>query len=329
MAVFYSDEVSCGDSFGASMSLIPITHLMPVRNGEEFLAKSLRDIQEAIDCSDEILVINDGSNDSTAALLAEAQNSYGNLRVVTTNGVGLIGALRLGVELSKFDWIARWDVDDVYDLERMRVQRELITDGVAAIFSDYDFWIDGKISAGRVYSPIFPLATKLSLLYSQQTPHPAALINKKLLLQAGNYREDDYPAEDLGLWLRLSSIGKLVTVPQNLLHYRLSKESISARRREAILSKKNELISNKKNWNLENVDTELVREFLGFKELPDSKYRQLLFHRNLAKALKLDLLDLSKESKRQLGFGIRKIKFLLPVLKLYYFQLRRKIFRSA
>ena len=71
----------------------------------------------------------------------------------------------------------------------------------------------------------------VSLISSQRTAHPSILFNKEAVINAGGYREIDFPAEDLSLWLRMSRIGDLVSVPKTLLHYRLSADSITGKRR--------------------------------------------------------------------------------------------------
>ena len=51
------------------------------------------------------------------------------------------------------------------------------------------------------------------------------------------YRNEDFPAEDLSLWLRLGKEGKLVSVPKILLKYRLVESSVSVKKRKLIQDK--------------------------------------------------------------------------------------------
>jgi uncharacterized protein YerC len=53
---------------------------------------------------------------------------------------------------------------------------------------------------------------------------------------------DHFPAEDLSLWLRLAKVSKLLTVPEVLLHYRISANSVTSLRRSEMLAMRQELI---------------------------------------------------------------------------------------
>jgi hypothetical protein len=92
-------------------------------------------------------------------------------------------------------------------------------------------------------SAITPDLTYLSLVSSQRTAHPSVCYNKRAVLEAGGYLDKDFPAEDLSLWLRLSKVGKIATSPEELLKYRISRNSVSASLRRSAINKKNALIS--------------------------------------------------------------------------------------
>jgi hypothetical protein len=102
---------------------------------------------------------------------------------------------------------------------------------VVAIFSDYELFYDGFRSLGKIHSAVFSPAVSTSLISGQRTAHPSVLFNKNAATSAGGYLKQDFPAEDLSLWLRMSRLGKLVSSPQVLLHYRVGESSISSTRR--------------------------------------------------------------------------------------------------
>jgi glycosyltransferase involved in cell wall biosynthesis len=225
-----------------------ISALLPVRNGSAYLENLLPNILNMLEVGDELVVVDDGSTDSTEAILAQWRTRDSRIKYEKTIGVGLISALNLGLQKAGGAWIARFDVDDLYTSSRLREQRQMMEKDVSVIFSDYNFISTNGIGLGRVHSAIFPLATVASLISSQRTAHPSALINRKLLIGAGGYRSNDFPAEDLALWLRLLEVGKLVSVPKVLIEYRLSVNSISARNRITQTLKKDEVISSFTKW---------------------------------------------------------------------------------
>jgi glycosyltransferase involved in cell wall biosynthesis len=265
-----------------------ISVLMSVRNGAQFLTNSIKDIESNVLDGDEILIINDGSSDDTGKMLENWAKTNSRVRVIRTEALGFASALNLGIKEASNDWIARFDVDDRYPQNRLSVQRALISDEVSAIFCDYEFWSETKESLGVIPGAVTADATAISLISSQRTPHPGVILNKNTATAAGGYRAQDFPAEDISLWLRMAKIGKLITTPQVLVNYRLSQTSMSGSNRNLGRSKTEELI------NEIGINHESISECLGnwrrIFELYDRATlraeRKVLFYRDLRECLK-------------------------------------------
>lgn len=209
------------------VTLLPVTLLLPVRNGEKFLVGCLDQIEKMAREGDEILVLNDGSTDKTLEILESWETSKCDFRVISTKGVGLVEVLNIGIAESKRDWIARVDVDDFYDQDRLRIQTSLIRDNVVAVFSDYTIVSASNSSLGTVPSGLTPTIVKLSLISGNRTAHPIVLFRKQTALMVDGYNVHEFPAEDLGLWMRMSKHGDLISSSRNLLRYRLNPKSIT------------------------------------------------------------------------------------------------------
>lgn len=237
-AILVNGDEREGRQVNMALSNRAISALLPVKNGEIYLDVLLPNILSMLSPGDELVVINDGSSDQTKSIIEKFSASDLRVNLINTPGIGLVNALNLGVESAQHQWIARFDVDDQYPKDRLEEQRKLLSNEVSVIFSDYQFISKRGANLGAIYSAVFPLPTVLSLFSSQRTAHPSALINKELLIKCGGYLEQDYPAEDLALWLRLSEFGEIISVPKTLLLYRLSGASISGQSRQAQLRKK-------------------------------------------------------------------------------------------
>lgn len=265
-----------------------ISVLMAVRNGAQFLPNSIKDIESNVFEDDEILVINDGSSDDTENLLKNWAKTNSQVRVITTEALGFASALNLGIREATNSWIARFDVDDRYPQNRLAVQRALISDEVSAIFCDYEFWSETKKSLGVIPGAVTSDATAISLISSQRTPHPGVIFNRNTATAAGWYRAEDFPAEDISLWLRMAKIGKLITTPQVLVNYRLSQTSMSGSNRNLAKKKTAELI------NEFRIDDESVSKclenwrsiFEHYDRITLSAERKVLFYRDLRRCLK-------------------------------------------
>ena len=214
-----------------------ISGVLPVHNGELFIENSLPGILSTLRQDDELIIINNGSSDLSAKLLKRWSSQDLRINLITTKNPNLVEALNVGIQACKNDWVARFDIDDMYNPERLLHQRESLTKKTVAVFTDYEFVKTNGETLGVIPSAIFPSAVSVSLISSQRTPHPSVIFSKEAVEAVGGYRQEDYPAEDLSLWLRLSRIGNLISTPLPLLKYRLNQGSISGKNRKLIKDK--------------------------------------------------------------------------------------------
>lgn len=282
-----------------------VSGILPIYNGAKWIPIRLPEILDCLDEEDELIVIDDGSIDDSRQLVNEFASLDSRIRLITQSHLGVVSALNLGIHLSKYNWLARFDIDDSYASFRIKSQMA-VTDleHIGAIFSDYEIWQDGARYEGRMFSPIFALQTKLSLVNSQRTAHPSAIINKHYVELVGLYSESGFPAEDLDLWIRLSNVSKLVSVSDACLRYNRHTFSTSALyRHNAISAKRNFrqriFFSSEEIKTLLNDFPSLLDQYLN---IPNSKPRQLLFIFDYLTWLIKGNLELSK--------SIRFLKFL-------------------
>ena len=260
-----------------------VTAIIPIRNGAKYLPGFIPNILHTCDEQDEILFIEDHSTDETREILKTYSSRFHNIKVIHAEKEGLVNALNQGIKEASHDWLARFDCDDKYVDTRIDLQTALIDKNVVCIFSDYRIRGSEGQDLGLIPSPVDPLPTKISLVSNLRTPHPVAMLRKETVLQVGGYRESDFPAEDLSLWLRLSEVGDLVTVPQELLTYFLQKNSITANR-YAESKKKAHSLYLASGRNIQDI-TSAISKF----EIQRSKYKHLSLSRERAFLHYLDI----------------------------------------
>ena len=262
---------------------------MPVRNGMKYLDSALLNLEVCASNTDEILVINDGSTDGTLQKLTEWASDKAQVRILNNPGQGLVSALNFGLAESECKWIARFDVDDVSQPSRLTEQRKYLGNQIAGIFSDYEVIDESGTSLGVIPSAVDPEAVSLSLVTSQRTAHSSVLLNKEIALGAGGYREEDYLAEDLSLWLRMSRLGLLKSVPTSLMRYRLNGSSISNSRRVQMIQKKDELLKNigVNQGDIMKFDENWEETWNGYRNYSLSDDRKILSYRDYRKCLNL------------------------------------------
>lgn len=204
-----------------------ISGVMPIRNGQNWLPFKIDEIMMTLQNSDELIVIDDNSKDETRRLLLKLSRTYDNLTVLENPRQGIVSALNFGIKQSTNEIIFRYDIDDQYVQGRKELQLAEISKGSGLVFADYAIWGKGKTFLGVIPTAIRNDESSLSLLRARRTPHPIACFSKSLFDDVGGYLEEDSPAEDHGLWIRMSKRTNISSVPNVLLNYNLNPHSVS------------------------------------------------------------------------------------------------------
>lgn len=306
-----------------------ISALLPIKNGAQFVDQIMSDLIACTNIDDEILVIDDHSSDATRLMLKHWAEQYSRVKIITPEGKGLVSALNTGITAAKNHWIARFDCDDRYPKNRLSVQLENVNSALGCIFSDYEIFDSNGKSLGIIPSPISPVATRLSLWRNARTPHPSAILNREMVLKVGGYTQEHFPAEDLSLWLRLSEVGELRSVPITLLHYSLSAKSVTGTRYAE--SKK----IAKKIYSEKGSDLALLRSAISNFKVQSDEYRHMLYGNERILLHYIDIIAngrIMKLPMPELMFFILskfKIYFVSEAFKVATKQLRRKLARIS
>ena len=199
-----------------------------------------------------------------------------------------------------------------------------------AVFCDYEIVGEDDRFLGTIPTAIFPELVRLSLINPQRTPHPGVMFRKSLVEQCGGYLNGDFPVEDLGLWIRLSAIAELRSIPSSLLTYRIRRNSTTYREREKMLNATSKLFQTFVP-ELSNLDfLEISRkQLLGYKGISRGDYRHLLAVRDLMK-----LVSLSNFPRKirwifyfKFATSIARPRFISPTLILLAQFIQRKRYR--
>ncbi len=207
-----------------------VTVLLPVYDAERFLAEAVESILAQSFRDFELLTIDDGSRDGSAAILDEYARRDRRVRVVRWPHQGLIATLNAGLSLARAELIARMDADDVALPQRLekqlaRLERE---PGLVCIGGAFEL-ID---EAGRLFDRAFPPCDHAAILARAlrgESPisHSAATFRRDVVRRLGGYDEKTRWVEDLDLWLRLSEHGALANLPELVSRVRHHERSVS------------------------------------------------------------------------------------------------------
>lgn len=98
-----------------------ISCVVPVYNGECFVAEAIESILAQTYRPIEILVVDDGSTDGTVEVLGRFG---GRIRVIRQANAGPAAARSRGLDVAKGEFVAYQDADDLWILEKLELQME-------------------------------------------------------------------------------------------------------------------------------------------------------------------------------------------------------------
>src|SRR5207237_7493623 len=99
-----------------------VSVLLPVWNGEAFLEQAMESILRQTLSSFELIVIDDGSTDRTAAIADEFASRDDRVRVLRRPHEGLSATLNAGIAAARGEYVARMDADDISVPDRLQKQ---------------------------------------------------------------------------------------------------------------------------------------------------------------------------------------------------------------
>jgi GT2 family glycosyltransferase len=210
-----------------------ISVAMSVFNGERYLRLAIDSILAQSFTDFEFLILDDGSSDGTAAILASYAKADMRIRIISRENKGLIVSLNQLIEEAKAPIIARMDCDDIAHPERFAKQ-------IAFLDANPDYgvlgtWIDnidadGHVSYYKGYDhPVSHDEFLERIGIGTTMCHSSVMMRKDLVEKVGGYHAAFKHCEDFDLWLRLASITKLGSLPERLMQYRHWEAQVSNR----------------------------------------------------------------------------------------------------
>jgi glycosyltransferase involved in cell wall biosynthesis len=212
------------------MSTPAVSVLVSVRDGAPWVREAVESVlgQTMIDL--ELIVIDDGSTDATAALLGTIRDPR--LRVARQPPRGLTPSLNRALGLARAPLVARLDADDLALPERLARQCAFLD-----AHPDVGLLGTGAREVGasgceiRVVSPPEDDgAIRRALIRRNPFVHSSVMMRRSALGDAGGYDERLSVAQDYDLWMRMSRTTRLANLSAPLVVRRLLPGRVSATR---------------------------------------------------------------------------------------------------
>jgi glycosyltransferase involved in cell wall biosynthesis len=195
-----------------------VSVIMPVYNGEAYLAAAIDSVLGQTMQDLELVVVDDGSTDGSTAILAR----YGErIRVLRQANAGVSAARNAGIASARGEFIAFLDSDDWWESDFLQEMVAAMADPATAIA--YCGWQNVGIKPGKPFvPPDYEGADKMHhlLRFASLWPIHGILIRRSLM-PPGLPFNPAYPAcEDYDLWLRIAAFHRIQRVPRVLAYYR-------------------------------------------------------------------------------------------------------------
>jgi glycosyltransferase involved in cell wall biosynthesis len=201
--------------------------VMPVHNGLPFLDASIASILKQTLSDFEFVILNDASTDGTQKILREWEKRDSRIRVIESNrNLGLSGSANLAVCTSRAPIVARMDADDVSHPRRLERQFNVMQGdtGIVAIGT----LCDGIDAEDRTTRPRdrWRIIRRSNYI---PFPHGSAMFRRDAFDAIGGYDEELVYGEDQNFFLRMTALGRVVTLPDVLYHFRYHTDNTTVR----------------------------------------------------------------------------------------------------
>jgi glycosyltransferase involved in cell wall biosynthesis len=237
--------------------------VIPAFRAARFIGDAVRSVLGQTHERWNLRVVDDGSDDETAAAAREAAHDDPRISVVSRTNGGVAAARNDGfaAAIGEAEWVAFLDADDVWEPEALSSLLGGVRPGYAASYGlarlidaagrplpDAEFLarqrrrraFDGR--GIRALAPTEPSDFGAMITACPAATPGAVLIRAAAFRACGGFRTEAQPTEDWDCWVRLSRIGPFGFVDRTVLRHRrhaanVSGDSASMRRGRAALGR--------------------------------------------------------------------------------------------
>ena len=179
-----------------------ISVVVPTYNRAHTLSRSLDSVLCQSLRAEEIIVVDDGSTDGTAALIRQR---YPQVRYLRQPNGGVSSARNLGIAAAAYDWIALLDSDDAWLPGKLSAQRVALGEHPdTRLCHTEEIWIRN----GRRVNQMDKHAKSGGHIFRSCLPRcvispSSSLLHRSLFDELGAFDKDLPACEDYDLWLRI------------------------------------------------------------------------------------------------------------------------------
>lgn len=187
-----------------------ISFVIPVFNGEKTIKKTIKSILSQLEDSDEIIIVNDGSYDSTSSILSKINSEK--VKVINQKNQGVSCARNIGSKLAKGDILMFFDSDDILSNGIVSSAKEAFIEkpDINWCFGYYNILKNNNLTLIKpnditkgAYPSYFLLNNEFQLNKRNELLSTCALFfRRNVFLKLGGFDESMISGEDTFMWLK-------------------------------------------------------------------------------------------------------------------------------
>lgn len=192
-----------------------ISVIIPVYNGEKYIKECIESAQKQTFSSYEIIVVDDGSTDTTLDTITKFEN----ITVLIKPNGGTASALNCGIRNAKGQWIKWLSADDVMKPDCLEKLFENLKETDRIYYTNYEIIDENGNFVKNFIEPIRKEPELWSFFFGNGS---SSIIHKSVFEKCGMFDEDLGHSEDYEFWLRATQAYgvKMQLIPEVTIQYR-------------------------------------------------------------------------------------------------------------
>ena len=204
-----------------------ISILLPVYNDQDFIKRSIDSILNNSFKNYELIIINDGSNDSTLEVIKTINDPR--IKLFSKINTGLTDSLNYGLTKCSHEIVMRMDGDDEIKENKIKTQLNYFKQGNYILFGTGAEVIDNNSIVKKIINVPVDNLNILNNMKNLKNSiiHPSIMFYKDAIIKSGGYDTKFDVAEDFELYFRISKYGNLGNINLPLFRLRKNEDNIS------------------------------------------------------------------------------------------------------
>lgn len=204
---------------------LAVSVIMPLYNGERYVAAAIEGVLNQSHRNIELIIIDDGSSDASVEVVSRYLSDPRVILIENPKNIGVARSRNLGLDMSSGNYISFCDSDDVWRVEKISSQLDVIRAKKCKVVATWARVIDSESApVGKVRKA--PSVITLEMLRSRNFVTMSSALHEK---PNKNIRFESVHHEDFCYWYKIiAELGSAMVIDRLLIDYRQHDKSITS-----------------------------------------------------------------------------------------------------